>query len=69
MPELFASHSEGGMIDVRREWCCHEGCSQVPSYGIAGKKELEFCAQHTKDGMMNIGSKRCSNEGCSTRAS
>lgn len=46
--------------------CSHEGCTKLPSWGLAGSRKHEFCAQHAMEGLVEVVRKwkTCSYEGC-----
>jgi len=42
------------VVDVRSNWCVHQGCTKHPSYGVDDdSKNIICCSQHAKAGMVN----------------
>ena len=53
------------MANVKHRTCGYEGCSTLPSYGVAGSKKAELCSKHARAGMVNVMNRTCGHEGCS----
>ena len=54
MAEFCSQHARDGMVNVTKRTCCREGCSKVPSFGLAGSRRAEVCSQHAEDEMINL---------------
>lgn len=65
--EFCAQHARAGMVNIKGKKCCHDNCSRVPSYGVAGSGKSEFCAQHARAEMVDVKHKRCGTNGCARR--
>lgn len=55
------------MIDLTNNKCAHQGCTKVPSFGVAGSKKGELCSGHAQQGMsstyMRKRARNCGNKG------
>ena len=61
-------HKLENMINVKDNYCLHEGCTKVnPNYGIKKGKGL-YCLIHKTKEMFDVKTKRCEYEGCDSHS-
>ncbi|CAN0204838.1 unnamed protein product, partial [Ectocarpus sp. 6 AP-2014] len=62
-PDFRSNRAKQGVAHISQT-CGHPACMTRPSFGKAGRKEVEFCSRHQKQGMVDLVNKKCGHPGC-----